>query len=59
MDLDYGSLPRVLLVLTIKCLTKVLEEWPEEFRGPNINPHLDYLFTIRDDDDQELQPKEL
>ena len=59
IDLDYGSLPGVLIVSMIKQLTKVLEEWPGELRGSNINPHSGHLFTISEDDDQELLPKEL
>ena len=59
MDPNYGSSPRVLLVSMIKYLTKVLEERPEEFRGSKINPHSDHLFTIREDDDQELLPEAL
>jgi hypothetical protein len=33
MDLSYGSSPGALSVSTIKYLTKVLEERPEELRG--------------------------
>ena len=58
MNGDHESFPGVLIVLMIKYSTKVLEERPEEFRGSNINPHSDYIFTIREDDDQELLPKE-
>ena len=59
MDLDYGSSSGGLIVSMIKYLTKVLEEWPEELRGSKINPRPDHLFTIRDNDDWELLPKEL
>ena len=59
MDLDYGSEPGALIVSMIKYLTKVLEEWPEELRGSKINPHSDFLFNIREDDDRELLPEEL
>ena len=59
MDLDYGSSPGVLIISMIKYLTKVLKEWPEELRGSKINPHSDLSFTIREDDDRELLPKEL
>ena len=59
MDLDYGSLLGALIVSMIKYLTKVLDEWPEELRGSKITPHLDHLFTIRDDDNWELLPKGL
>ena len=37
VDLNYGSLTGVLLILMIKYLTKVLKEWPKELRGPKIN----------------------
>ena len=51
MNLKYGLSPEVLIVLMIKYLTKVLKEWPEELRGSKMNPHSDFLFTIREDDD--------
>ena len=57
MDLNYGSLPGVLIVSMIKYLTKVPEEWPEELRGSKITQHSDQLFTIREDDDLELLPE--
>ena len=59
MDFNYCSSPGALLVSMIRCLTKVLEEWSEELRGSKINPHLENLFTIRDDEDQKLLLKEL
>ena len=59
MDLNYGSSPGVLIVSMIKYLTKVLKEWPGELRGSKINPHSDFLFTIRKDDDTELLLEEL
>ena len=53
------SSPEALIVSMIKYLTKAVEEWPEELRESNTNPHSDNLFTIRNDDDLELLPKEL
>ena len=50
---------RLLIVSMIKYLTNALEEWPQELTGSKTNPHLDNLFTIRDDNDRELLPKEL
>ena len=53
IDLDYGSYHQgyLLIVSTITYLTKVLKERPTEFRGSNIDPYSDYVFTIRGDDD--------
>ena len=59
MDLENSSSPRALIVSMIKSLTKVLKEWPEELRGSKINPHSDFLFNIREDDDRELLLKKL
>ena len=46
MDLDSVLSPGVIILSIIKYLTKVLEEYPEEFRGSKIIPHSDHLFTI-------------
>ena len=58
-DLNYSSSPGALIASMIKYLTKVLEEWPEELRGLKINPHLDTLFVIRNDDNRKFLPKEM
>ena len=57
--LEYGPSAGALLVSMIKYLTKVLEEWSEELRGLKINPLLDNLFVIRDNDTIALLPKEM
>ena len=45
MNLDFGSLPGVVIVSMIEYLTKVLDEWPEILRATKINPHTDTVFT--------------
>ena len=59
MDLDHCSSPGALIVSVILYLTKVLEEWPEKLRRSKLHPYLENLFTIRDDDNRGLLPKEV
>ena len=59
MDLNYRLSLGVLLVSKLKHLTRVLEEWPEEFRRLKINPHASNLLVIKDDDNRESLPEEI
>jgi hypothetical protein len=43
----------------INHLTGALEDWPEVLRGININPHMENLLMIYDDEDHELLPGEM
>ena len=54
MDIDFESEPGTLIISMIKYLSQMIEEWPEELKGHKVNPQVDHLFTINNDDDREL-----
>ena len=58
MDLDWESAPGELIISMIKYLQKIIDEWPEELSSTKINPANNTLFTIRDDKDRVILPKE-
>ena len=47
MDIDFESAPGTLIISTIKYLSQMIEEWPEELQGYKVNPHGDHLFDTR------------
>ena len=51
MDLDFEPCPGTMIISIIKYLDAMFEEWPEELKGYNPNPHQDHLFEVRADDD--------
>ena len=59
MDLDFESEPGVLIISMIKYLQKILDKWPEELTSTKANPANDTLFTLREEDQQELLPPEM
>ena len=50
MDLDYSD-TGVVVVLIIKYLTKVLEQFPEELRGASTTPEANHLFQVIGEDE--------
>ena len=51
MDVDFDSCPGTLIISMIKYPSAIIEEWPKELKEYTPNPHQDYLFVIRPDDD--------
>ena len=54
MDLDLETEPGVLVILMIKYLQQVIEEWPEQLTSTKSTPANDYLFTVRDEKERDV-----
>ena len=59
MELDFDTCPGTMIVLMIKYLQKIIQEFPEVLRGTTACPATDNLFKIREEEDRELLSEEM
>ena len=57
MDMDWGTSPGTMVVLMVKDLAKVIEEFPEVLSSTKASPAANHLFKIRED--RKKLPEEL